>query len=320
MYAVSPLRYPGAKWRLEKFVHSVLVANKLEGGHYAEPFAGGASLAISLLLQNYVSEIHLNDLDKSIYSFWQSALNHTNELIELISTTPVTIDTWNEQKLVQLNKNIATPLELGFSTFFLNRTNRSGILTAGVIGGKNQAGNWKIDARFNKENLIFRILRIAEKKDSIHIYNLDAVDFLKKCNTELPEKSFVYLDPPYFVKGQELYMNFYNQDDHFHLSNFVLEELNKPWMVSYDDVPEIKSLYSKAHATEEPYLLPYSASKERKGKEIFFLSPNLDTETKLIHTSTRTKRALGRTRVSDVSVAENALKSKNFRPEVDGLA
>lgn len=320
MYAVSPLRYPGAKWRLEKFVHSVLVANKLEGGHYAEPFAGGASLAISLLLQNYVSEIHLNDLDRSIYSFWQSALNHTSELIELISTTPVTIDTWNEQKLVQLNKNLATPLELGFSTFFLNRTNRSGILTAGVIGGKNQTGNWKIDARFNKENLISRILRIADKKDSIHTYNLDAVDFLKTCNANLPEKSFVYLDPPYFVKGQELYMNFYNHEDHFHLSNFVLEELNKPWMVSYDDVPEIKSLYSKAHATEEPYLLPYSASKERKGKEIFFLSPDLDTETKLIHTSTRTKRALGRRRVSDLSVAENTLKSKSFRPEVDGLA
>ncbi|NWB94828.1 DNA adenine methylase [Pseudomonas gingeri] len=320
MYAVSPLRYPGAKWRLEKFVHSVLVANKLEGGHYAEPFAGGASLAISLLLQNYVSEIHLNDLDKSIYSFWQSALHQTNELIELISATPVTIDTWNEQKLVQLNKNHATPLELGFSTFFLNRTNRSGILTAGVIGGKNQTGNWKIDARFNKENLILRILRIAEKRDSIHIYNLDAVDFLKVCNTKIPEKSFVYLDPPYFVKGQELYMNFYNQEDHFHLSNFVLEELNKPWMVSYDDVPEIKSLYSKARATEEPYLLPYSASKERKGKEIFFLSPNLDTETNLIHTSTRTKRALGRRRLSYLPAAENALKSKNFRPEVDDLA
>lgn len=320
MYAVSPLRYPGAKWRLEKFVHSVLLANKLEGGHYAEPFAGGASLAISLLLQNYVSEIHLNDLDKSIYCFWHSALNHTNELIELISETPVTIDTWNEQKLVQLNKSLATPLELGFSTFFLNRTNRSGILTAGVIGGKNQTGNWKIDARFNKENLIARILRIAEKKNSIHTYNLDAVDFLKKCNAKLPAKSFVYLDPPYFVKGQELYMNFYNQEDHFQLSNFVLEELNRPWMVSYDDVPQIKTLYSKAHATEEPYLLPYSASKERKGKEVFFLSPDLETETNLIHTSTRTRRALGQGRNSELTNAENAFKSKNFRLEPDRLA
>lgn len=292
MYAVSPLRYPGAKWRLEKFVNSILITNNLANGHYAEPFAGGASLAISLLLQNFVSDIHLNDLDKSIYAFWHSVLEDTDNLIKLISDTPVSMDTWHKQKSIQIHKNNASLIELGFSTFFLNRTNRSGILNAGVIGGKNQTGNWKMDARYNKDNLIQRIIRIADKKKSIHLYNLDAIEFLQKCDSSLPEKSFIYLDPPYFVKGQDLYLNFYNEENHRELSRYVLQNLSRPWMVSYDDVLEIKSLYSKAYPTEEPYLLPYSASVERKGKEIFFLSPALSTEAHLIHTSTRTKRAM----------------------------
>jgi DNA adenine methylase len=293
MYAVSPLRYPGAKWRLEKFVDSILVANNLRDGHYAEPFAGGASLAISLLLQNYVSNIHLNDLDRSIYAFWHSVLENTEDFLKLISETPVDMDTWHKQKAIQSNKYDVPLIELGFSTFFLNRTNRSGILNAGVIGGKHQDGQWKIDARYNKKNLTSRISRIAKMKDFIHLYNMDAVDFLRLCDSKLPPKSFIYLDPPYFVKGQELYLNFYDEENHRQLSEYVIGNLNLPWMVSYDDVPEIKALYSKAYATEEPYLLPYSASVERRGREVFFLSPNLLTETQLIHTSTRRKRAMG---------------------------
>lgn len=292
MYAVSPLRYPGAKWRLEKFIDSILIANNLKGGHYAEPFAGGASLAISLLLQGYVTDIHLNDLDRSIYAFWHSVLDHTEEFLTLIHDTPVNIDSWYSQKEVQERKDSVSLIELGFSTFFLNRTNRSGILNAGVIGGKKQAGYWKIDARYNKINLCSRISKIATMKSNIHLYNLDAVDFLKLCDTQLPTNSFIYLDPPYFVKGQELYLNFYNEKDHQSLADYVLSSLTRPWMVSYDDVPEIKKIYSRAYATEEPYLLPYSASVERKGREVFFLSPGLLTERQLIHTSTRTKRAI----------------------------
>ena len=150
MYAVSPLRYPGAKWRLENFVSAILKDNNLEGGHYAEPFAGGASLALSLLLNGTVSEVHLNDLDRSVFAFWKSITEYSDDLIKRIISTPVTMDVWFTQREIQKNKKNADILDLGFSTFFLNRTNRSGILTAGVIGGKNQIGPWKIDARYNK--------------------------------------------------------------------------------------------------------------------------------------------------------------------------
>lgn len=292
MYAVSPLRYPGAKWRLERFVTSLLAANGLEHGHYVEPFAGGASLAISLLLRGSVEKIHLNDLDRSIFAFWYSVLFRTEELIDKIAGVPVSMDSWYEQKEVQRKKASAGMLELGFSTFFLNRTNRSGILSAGVIGGKAQEGRWKIDARFNKGNLISRVRRLADLRERIEISNLDALDFLKKTMDIVPGNSLVYLDPPYFVKGQDLYMNYYGCEDHARLASYVQEHLKLPWMVSYDDTPEIKSLYSRAKSTEEPYSLPYSASKERKGREVFFLAPGLKTEVRIIHETTRTKRAI----------------------------
>lgn len=273
MYAVSPLRYPGAKWRLEQFVASLLKDNNLDGGHYAEAYAGGASLALSLLYAGHVSEIHLNDLDRSVYAFWKSALDHSNEFIERVRNTPVALDTWFAQQEIQLQKDRVQLMDLGFSTFFLNRTNRSGILSGGVIGGKSQNGFWKINARFNKTNLVERLKRLASYRSRIHVTRMDALTFLRRRNASLPKKSFIYLDPPYFEKGQDLYLNAYGPEDHAVVARTVLLELNRPWMVSYDDVPQIRSLYRSTRATH--YELRYSASLRRKGREVIFLAPRL---------------------------------------------
>jgi DNA adenine methylase len=273
MYAVSPLRYPGAKWRLEPFIYSLLERNGLKSGHYAEPFAGGSSLALSLLFKNYVDHIHLNDLDRSIYSFWHSVLNNTDQLVELIKNTPVSVKIWDEQKQIQQQKNNCSQLELGFSTFYLNRTNRSGILTAGMIGGRSQSGKWKIDARFNKKNLIDRIHNIAKFKNRINVYNSDAIDFINETGNNLPAKSLIYFDPPYYKKGQELYLNSYGHDDHYRLAQQITKRTYRPWLLSYDNVEEIRTIYNEV--SNEHYELPYSASVERKGNEIFFSSPNL---------------------------------------------
>lgn len=280
MYAVSPLRYPGAKWRLEAFVAAMLADNNLKGGQYIEPYAGGASLALSLLYGGHVRDIHINDLDRSIYAFWKSATEYSEDLIDLIRKTPVTMNSWYKQQEIQKNKNQAPFLALGFSTFFLNRTNRSGILTGGVIGGKNQLGCWKLDARFTKSNLISRIERVAAHRSRIHVTKMDAMHFLKRRNATLPKKCLFYFDPPYYIKGSELYLNAYRPEDHERLARTILSSLRRPWMVSYDDVPEIRALYDKAR--NEPYILRYSASKSRKGKEVVFLSPKIATRSKLL--------------------------------------
>ena len=281
MYAVSPLRYPGAKWRLENFVSAILKDNNLEGGHYAEPFAGGASLALSLLLNGTVSEVHLNDLDRSVFAFWKSITEYSDDLIKRIISTPVTMDVWFTQREIQKNKKNADILDLGFSTFFLNRTNRSGILTAGVIGGKNQIGPWKIDARYNNKNLVDRIARIMPYRSRIHANNIDALQFIRHTIPYLPQKSFIYLDPPYYVKGQDLYMNAYEPENHAELASAVLFDLKHPWMVSYDDMPEIHQLYRGVK--RECYILRYSASQQRKGQEVVFLEPKLRIQANLLH-------------------------------------
>ena len=196
----SPLRYPGGKGKVADYFKQIFKENLLYDGVYVEPYAGGASVGLSLLFNEYASRIVINDIDKSIYGFWYSVLNRTDELCKMIRDTPVNMKTWDEQKRIQKEKHRYGVLKVGFSTFFLNRTNRSGIINAGVIGGRKQDGQWKIDARYNRTDLIRRIERIALYKEKIDLRNSDAVDLVKSLRPKLPSKTLFYFDPPYYVK------------------------------------------------------------------------------------------------------------------------
>ncbi|HFQ4959181.1 TPA: DNA adenine methylase [Vibrio vulnificus] len=270
----TPLRYPGGKGKFAGFVKQIFETNELLDGHYVEPFAGGAGVALDLLLNEYASHIHINDLDRAIYSFWLAATQHTDDLCRLIYDTPVTMENWYAQKEVLGDIESHDLLEVAFATFFLNRTNRSGILKAGVIGGKAQSGKWKLDVRFNKEDLIKRIEMIGRFRERIHVYNLDAVELLTNVVPDLPDRTLVYLDPPYYVKGKGLYRNFYNHEDHVQIAQ-TLDTVNKPWIVSYDNVEEIKEIYSK-YRTDE-YFLSYTAQQKKKGAEIMIYGPSIST-------------------------------------------
>lgn len=268
----SPLRYPGGKTKLADYVKAVLRANKLLDGAYAEPYAGGCSIALELVIQEFVRHIHINDIDRSIWSFWHSVLNNTDALCARIHDTPVNLDTWTRMREIQANKQQEDPLDLGFSTFFLNRTNHSGIISAGVIGGKNQNGKYKIDARYSKEELTGRIKLIADHRSCISLHQLDAKNFLFDVVGTLPDKTLVYLDPPYYVKGGDLYTHHYGYEDHKEIAACV-ENISQQWMVSYDDTPVIRDFYSKYRCLT--YSLSYSAQKRYRGTEVLFLGPRL---------------------------------------------
>jgi len=269
----SPLRYPGGKNKLSKFISQVCIKNDIKG-EYIEPYAGGAAVALFLLMEGYVSSITINDFDRSIFALWYSILNYTDDFCRLIKKTKINIKNWKKFKSIQKNKQKASLLELGFSTFFLNRTNISGIIEGGVIGGIKQKGNYKIDCRFNKENLITRIKDIAQYKDQINVYNLDAIDLIKKLKKKSKNSQTIfYFDPPYYVKGESLYFNHYKHDDHEKVCNMIKKIKNAKWIVSYDDTDEIKKLYSCFRRIE--YSLTYTANKSKKGKEVLFLSDNL---------------------------------------------
>lgn len=274
----SPLRYPGGKSKLVKHIVDLFKINNYTDGTYIEPFAGGAGVALSLLYNEYVERILINDLDISIYSLWKSILDHTDELCKLILDTPVDIENWKEQKMVQNNIDKSSILELGFSTFYLNRTNISGIIKGGVIGGYNQTGNYKIDARFNKKNLIKRIEKIAMYRDRIMVSNLCVKELIKEYINVEDRKCFIYFDPPYYIKGPELYKNHLIDKDHLEIANLIKMIQNHYWILTYDNVSEITNMYDGFRTKD--YTLNYSAGKASKGKEIMIFSDNLDVNYK----------------------------------------
>ena len=269
----TPLRYPGGKQKLAPFILEVMTANKLGGGHYAEPYAGGAGVAMELLLNGKVSHVHLNDSSRAIYAFWHSILNHTQVFCRRIAGASLTVTEWRRQKEILSRPSEFDLLDLGFSLFFLNRCNRSGIPSGGLIGGLAQTGKWKMDARFPRNQLITRIEAIAAKKKLITLRNWDAEKFILTHIPMLPRKSLVYCDPPYFHKASRLYLNHYNPRDHARIATVIQRELVRPWIVSYDGVPEILSFYAKRRSFL--YDLQYNAGKAYRGKEVFVFSDDL---------------------------------------------
>ena len=269
----SPLRYPGGKSSLTEHVAEILKLNRLQYGHYAEPYAGGCGLALGLLYRGYVSDIHINDLDLSVWSFWHSILNRTEAFIDLMYRTPVTVEEWHRQRKIHRQGKRAKNFDRGFAAFFLNRTNRSGIIkNAGFIGGLKQEGPYTIDCRFNKDNLSRRIRRIARYKGRIHLYQLDALDFLDFVENELPETTFCYIDPPYFNKGSSLYTSFYEEDDHAAVAERVLR-LPQSWIITYDQALEIRRLYKTRRQFR--FSLNYSLQEKRLGSELLIASKGL---------------------------------------------
>ena len=270
MQYYSPLRYPGGKGKISSFFLELFKKNNLKGGVYIEPYVGGGSIALFLLINKYVNKIIINDKDRSIYAFWYSTLFFTEELCDKIENTPVTIETWCKQREIQQNKKTENLLDLGFSTFFLNRTNRSGIIKGGVIGGINQQGNYLIDARYNKKDLINRIQTIAAFSPKIELYNLDAIDLIKTINIDCPQKTLFYFDPPYCKKGKGLYMNFLNEDDHYNIFNAISKLEDIKWIVTYDVHPLIRKLYKNYRIFR--YGLNYSAATKAEGTEYIIFS------------------------------------------------
>lgn len=269
----SPLRYPGGKRRLTAFITRILEHNGLEQVSYVEPFAGGASLALALLFGEYASAIHINDLSRPVYAFWNSVLNDCDELCRRIQTVDVSMAEWHRQRAVFDRRDEAELAELGFATFFLNRTNRSGIIGGGVIGGKEQAGKWSLDARFSKKELIERIRRINRYAGRIELYNQDGVEFTRGVVDDLGVNTLLFVDPPYIAKGQNLYLNNYEVGDHRRLQRSVTQ-LDQPWIVTYDYDGAIQHQLYEGYP-RLAFELSYSAQSRQKGKEALFLSRNL---------------------------------------------
>lgn len=267
----SPLRYPGGKYKISRLVRLLMDKAGDERTIYIEPFAGGAGIAIDLLLKKAVQEIVINDSDRAIASFWRSIVNYSEAFIDRMYETPITIDEWGKQRRIYESAKRMS-IDYGFATFFLNRTNHSGILSSGPIGGCAQNG-WTLDARFNKEELSRKIRAIAEMRSKIHIYNRDVFSFIDRQLPQYSDRGFVYFDPPYYNKGSVLYKNFFTHKMHVDLCSKIKHEVACPWIVSYDAVDHIRQIYKGVPFRE--FSLSYSLANNGSGREIMFFSDGL---------------------------------------------
>ncbi len=258
---------------MANYIKLLFIANDLVDSEYIEPFAGGAGVALSLLYEGYASHIHINDLDGDVYAFWDAVLNDTDALCSRITDTHVVIEEWHKQRAV-LDADSPDSIDLAFATFFLNRTNKSGIIRGGgVIGGQKQQGQWELHARYNKPALIKRIQRVADHRDKITLTPYDAAYFIRCILPTITEHALVYLDPPYFVKGQGLYRNAYEPGGHLEIAHLV-PLIRQDWLVSYDADEEIINYYGDYVPLR--YDLSYSAQSRYRGREVMFFKPGLD--------------------------------------------
>ena len=269
----SPLRYPGGKSQLFKYISHILEINHLENATYCEAFCGGAGVAMSLLLNNKVNQVLLNDYDSAIYSVWYAILNHANDLIKKILDTPVTLEEWHNQRAIySQRKNVrGYDFDLAWATFFLNRTNRSGIIEGGPIGGLKQIAKYKIDCRFNKPKLIKKIQKIHKLQDRIQLYNYDGQEFIHQVIEPFEGNMFIFFDPPYFKQGKTLYKNALDEKYHTELSQIIQGLQQYYWIVTYDNVEEIRNLYAKCNGWR--YKIRYTANEKRKESELIYKSP-----------------------------------------------
>ncbi|MBX7540489.1 DNA adenine methylase [Qipengyuania sphaerica] len=265
----SPFRYPGGKAVLTPKIYDALSCSDCEISGYAEPYAGGAGAAIELLAQNVVDRLYLNDADPRIFAAWNAILDHNSQFIDRIRDTEITIDNWRRMhQLVADPRTADSEFDLGFATFFMNRTNRSGIiLGAGPVGGYEQSGKWKLDARFYRETMIKRVEFFADKREIIITSNMDGVKFLRSFKAPLARSTFFFIDPPYVTAGSRLYLNTMNEKKHRELSSALKRKKSiKNWMMTYDDHPLIHEIYS--HAEVGSFPIRYSLQKKYNEREL----------------------------------------------------
>ena len=268
----SPLRYPGGKANLWKFIEDILYLNDLEGAHLVELYAGGAGASLELLLNGVASKLHLNDLDRNIYSFWHSVLHETDAFLQRLSAAEITVESWSQWRDIYLHADDYSSLDVGFAAFMLNRTNMSGIIATGrPIGGLEQTGKYKIDARFNRPSLIARIERIADRGSDITISRNDAEQLL--ANWDWTDKTFMFIDPPYYDQGQNLYLNAYEPHHHESIRDALEAIRHQNWLLTYDNAAPIVTLYSEFRVCEID--MRYTLNDKRKAKEVAIFPDSL---------------------------------------------
>ncbi|OZE86608.1 hypothetical protein CH298_19815 [Rhodococcoides fascians] len=268
---LSPLRYPGGKAKLAPYLARIISSQNRSIETYCEPYAGGAGAGLQLLSDGYVSNLIINDLNPGIAAFWRCVFHHTEQFVEMIWDVEVSVAQWKIQRAIYSSPENHKDLALGFATFYLNRTNRSGILNARPIGGLDQTGRWLIDARFNKEDLVARIWNLMTMASCVTVKEERAISLIRTLNRR-SKPVLLYVDPPYVVPGEELYMTDHSWSEHSKLEQ-ALDTSPHPWILTYDVDDRTRALYKNFRCLR--FGISHTAQVQKVGREYMFFSRGL---------------------------------------------
>jgi DNA adenine methylase len=254
-------RYPGGKSKLKKtivpFIESKSELNPLEMAYY-EPFFGGGSIGLELLRLNF-KEYNFNEYDTALFYLWKTIF-YTDciDLFKLIDQYVPIVDDFEKFKDDLLNCS-DTEINLGFKKLVLHQISYSGlgVKAGGPIGGKNQSSKYDVSCRWNSKKIIQKIKEI--KKESFNkVINFTNNSFE---DIDFGENNFLYLDPPYYEKGNELYQYGFTQKQHENLYQ-ILNTTKNYWILSYDNNSYIKEMYKSYNI--EDFDAKYSITQNRE--------------------------------------------------------
>lgn len=248
----SLLRYPGSKARFANFIAKAITLNAPRPRLFVEPFCGGASVSIALLESGVVDAVAINDADQLISQLWSTVFSKSGAqwLADQVLEIPLSVGEWKRQKALRPSSR----REAALKCLYLNRTSFNGIIhQSGPLGGWTQEKT-DIGVRFNRERLSDRILTLSELRDQVTVGEEGWRSFCQRF-AEHPAAIF-YLDPPYYHRAEQLYRHVFDADRHEELRDF-LKDFDRPWLLSYDDAPEVRELYeevsSKARVIDNTY-------------------------------------------------------------------
>jgi DNA adenine methylase len=229
------LRYPGGKSRgplSNKIVQKV--TERYTGGIFGEVFFGGGGITFKLLRAKAVDRVLINDYDRSIAMLWTEVIRNPDRLGRAVRGFKPTVAAFVAAK-AKLLAETGTPLD----ALVVNKLSHGGRgVCAGPQGGFEQHGKYKIDCRWNPNALVTGIAACCD------LLRGRAVD--NKCHQHdfqqvIEGAAFNYIDPPYWDVGDGLYRCFFTEADHLRLFYALNNKTN--WLLSYNNVPEVKNLY-----------------------------------------------------------------------------
>jgi DNA adenine methylase len=251
---ISFFRYPGGKSKLRNSIseHLNVYANKLDL-EYREPFFGGGSVGLKFISDNpQWKKVWINDKDLGVANLWTSVIRFPNELKKMVQDFKPSIEIFDKYKLELLSnstvsQNASEIVLHGFKKLAIHQISYSGLGTksGGPLGGREQKSKYKIDCRWSPDYICKKIDKLHNQFSKLEIKHQSCTSFDFEDLVNSTENSFIYLDPPYYIKGNELYQFGFTKEDHKKMAD-VLKYTNHPWILSYDDCPEVRRLYSWA--------------------------------------------------------------------------